>query len=387
VCDIFFVLNSGLHYYIELFKDVMQEKLSDDKHFWFFIVVFLFSFSLLCWLIKPFLSIIIMASVITGIFKPVYNILNKKISRSLASFVTCILLFFVLFMPIVFCVSILSKEAYDLYFIGRNVVISDHVKSIFESSEILDKVNLFLENFGIEISAKQLNEMVSNIGRGVGLFLYNQASLIASNVFEFLLSFFFMLLVVYFLMIDGDKFIKYIIDIFPLPQEQGEMLIQQFKDMSGAILIGNGLGGIIQGISGGLVFMFFGFKSPFLWGVIMSLLAFFPIVGIGTVFIPAGIYLLLNEAILSGIFFIIFYIMLSGFVEYIFKPKLVGKRVKMHTLVVFFSIVGGLNLFGILGIIYGPLVITAFLTLAGIYRSNYQKHIISDKITPQSQKQ
>ncbi len=106
--------------------------------------------------------------------------------------------------------------------------------------------------------------------------------------------------------------------------------------------------------------------------VVMGLLAFLPIIGIGIVFIPAAIYLFLKGRIAASIFFIIFYVVLSGGVEYFFKPKLVGQRVKMHTLLVFLSIIGGLKLFGILGIIYGPLVITAFLTLTDIYRSNYQ---------------
>jgi predicted PurR-regulated permease PerM len=104
----------------------------------------------------------------------------------------------------------------------------------------------------------------------------------------------------------------------------------------------------------------------------MGILAFLPIIGIGIVFIPAAIYLFLKGRIAASIFFVVFYVVLSGGIEYVFKPKLVGQQVKMHTLLVFFSIIGGLKLFGILGIIYGPLVITAFLTLTDIYHKNYQ---------------
>jgi predicted PurR-regulated permease PerM len=126
-------------------------------------------------------------------------------------------------------------------------------------------------------------------------------------------------------------------------------------------------------VAGGIVFFLFGFNSPFLWGVIMALLAFLPIIGIGVVFIPVALYLFLKMRIASGIFFVVFYIILSGGIEYLLKPKLVGQRVKMHTLLVFFSIIGGLKMFGILGIIYGPLVATAFLTLTDIYYTSYQK--------------
>jgi predicted PurR-regulated permease PerM len=97
--------------------------------------------------------------------------------------------------------------------------------------------------------------------------------------------------------------------------------------------------------------------------------------GIGAIFVPAAILLFLQGRITAGIFFLVFYIILSGSIEYFFKPKLVGQRVRMHTLIVFLSIIGGLKLFGILGIIYGPLVVTAFLTLSEIYLASYQQLI------------
>jgi predicted PurR-regulated permease PerM len=218
-----------------------------------------------------------------------------------------------------------------------------------------------------------LQSGVSQIGKTVGFFLYNQASAIASNVLNFFIYFFFMLLITYYLLLDGSRLISFIFDLSPLPREQEEKLLAKFKDIASAILIGNGLGGLIQGVLGGLVFSLFGFTSPFLWGVIMAFLAFLPIVGIGVVFIPAGIYLLVMGRIGAGVFFIIFYVILSGCIEYVFKPKLVGKRVQMHTLLVVLSIMGGLKLFGILGIIYGPLVVTAFLTLTDIYHASYQR--------------
>jgi predicted PurR-regulated permease PerM len=194
-----------------------------------------------------------------------------------------------------------------------------------------------------------------------------------ANIFNFVVNFFFMLLIVFYLLIDSQRLVSFIVGLSPLPDDQDEKLIQKFKDMAGAILIGNGLGGLIQGTLGGIVFAFFGFRSPFLWGVIMALLAFLPIVGVGAVFLPAALYLILQGRLAAGIFFIIFYVVLSGSIEYLFKPKLVGKRVQMHTLLVFLSIIGGLKLFGILGIIYGPLVVTAFLTLTDIYESSYQR--------------
>lgn len=351
----------------------MPDRTSHDIILWFFLALFLISAFFLGWLFWPFMSVIVLAAVVTGIFKPMYDFLNRKINSSFSSLLTCAFIFFILFIPIVFFVGILSKEAYGLYLMGKAGAISDQIKPLLESSKVLERANLFLAGLNINISGEEVNQAISELGKFVGLFLFQQASSIASNAFKFFMYFFFMLLIIYYLLIDGSKLITFIIDLSPLPKEQDEKLIQKFKDMAGAILIGNGLCGLIQGVAGGVVFFLFNFNSPFLWGVIMSLLAFLPIIGIGVVFIPVSIYLFLKARIASGIFFIVFYIILSGGIEYLLKPKLVGQRVKMHTLLVFFSIIGGLKMFGILGIIYGPLVATAFLTLTDIYYASYQQ--------------
>jgi len=351
----------------------MEDRSSRDLILWFFLVLFLISTLMLGWLLWPFISIIILAFVVTGVFHPVYAALARRLTPQPASLITCLIIFVVLFIPILLFVGILSKEAYGLYLLGKGAQIDDRIKSLLADSSILDRINLLLENFHIQITGDNLNRMLSEISKTVGMFIYKQASAVASNVFAFIVNFFFMLLITYFLMIDGHKAITFITDLSPLPRDQDEKLIRKFKDIAGAILVGNGLGGVIQGVLGGIVFWLFGLESPFLWGVVMALLAFLPIVGIGAVFVPAAVYLFLSGRIAAGVFFIVFYIIMSGTVEYILKPELVGTRLKMHTLLVFISIIGGLKLFGILGIIYGPLVMTAFLTLTDIYHASYQK--------------
>jgi len=351
----------------------MQDRASRSIILWFFLALFLASAFMLGWLLWPFVSVIVIGAVVTSIFKPVCSFINRKFSASFSSLVTCIFIFFILFIPTVFFVGILSKEAYGLYLMGKGAAISDQLQTLFDNSKVLERANLFLSPFGVDVSGDQLNKAISELGKTVGLFLYQQASSIASNALKFFVYFFFMLLVIYYLLIDGDRLVEFIVDLSPLPDEQDQKLIRKFKDMAGAVLVGNGFCGLIQGTMGGIVFLLFGIKSPFMWGVIMSLLAFLPIIGIGIIFIPTAAFLFLKGRIAAGIFFVVFYMLLSGGVEYLLKPKLVGQQVKMHTLLVFFSIIGGLKLFGILGIIYGPLVATAFLTLTDIYYSSYQE--------------
>jgi predicted PurR-regulated permease PerM len=358
-----------------IFGGTMGEFISRNPILLFFLACFIGSAILLGWLFLPFIAILILGAVVTGIFLPLYRFINRhpKIRPSFASLLTCILIFFVLFVPIVFFVGSLTQQAYGLYQKAQGAAINQQIDSLFAQTHILERANYFLSKFEIEITGDELKKGVSEAAKFVGLFLFEQARAIASNTLAFLVNFFLMLMVIFFLLLDGDKLVTYIIDLSPLPTDQEQKLIGKFSDIAGAILIGNGLGGFIQGALGGMAFWLFGLPSAFLWGVIMGLLAFLPIIGIGMVFIPTSIYLVLKGRIAAGIFFLIFYVLLSMGIEYIFKPKLVGKRVKMHPLLVFFAIIGGLKLFGILGIIYGPLVVTAFLTLAEIYRSSYQQ--------------
>ena len=342
---------------------------------WFFLAVFTASCILMGWLLWPFLSVIILAIVVTGVFAPVYQFIHRKLNSTMSSLLTCVLIFFVLFLPLSFFVGILANEAWDLYLTARGALQNKPFMELLEKSDIFGTINLFLAKFKIQITGEQLNKAIAEIGRVVGLFLYEQARSITTNVLKFIVNFFFMLLIIFYLLIDSPRLVAFIVKLSPLPEDQDQKLIQKFKDIAAAILLGNGLGGVIQGTLGGLVFFIFGLKSPFLWGVIMALLAFLPIVGIGAVFVPAAIFLFLQGRLAAGIFFLIFYIILSGGIEYFFKPRLVGQRVRMHTLIVFLSIIGGLKLFGILGIIYGPLVVTAFLTLAEIYQASYQQMI------------
>ncbi len=337
------------------FKTDMDDRASYNLILWVFLIYFLVSIFMLGWLLWPFLSIIIVAAVVAGIFHPVYNFISRKIRPSIASLLTCFLIFWVLFVPIVSFVGILSKEAYDLYRMARDAVLSAEIKNLIEGSRLIEWANHILANFHIGITVEELNRLISEVGKVVGLFLYEQARTITSNVLKFFVNFFFMLLITFYLLIDSQRLLSFIMDLSPLPDEQDKKLLHKFKDMAGAIIIGNGLGGLIQGVLGGIVFALFGLKSPFLWALIMALLAFLPVVGIGVVFVPAAVLLFLKGRIGAGIFFIIFYVILSGGIEYFFKPKLVGQRVQMHTLLVFLSILGGLKLFGILGIIFGPL--------------------------------
>ena len=352
------------------------EQPSTQMIFRYFLVIFLITIFFVGKLLWPFLSILVLAFVLTGTFYPLYHLFSKKMRPVVASLITCAVILLVVFVPLVFLIGALSKEAYGLYLMGTSAAANQDLKELLQNSHIMERIEAFLANYDIRLGAEHINKGLSELGRTVGLFLYEQVSAIASNILKFLVNFAFMLLVIFFLLIDGKKLISFVIELSPLPEDQDRKLMRKFHEMASVVLVVNGISGLIQGTLGGFVFAIFGLSSPFLWGSIMAILAFFPIVGIGVVLIPAAAFLLLKGRIGACIFFVIFYVVISSVIEYLIKPKLVGDKVRIHTLLVFVSVLGGLKVFGILGIIYGPLVITAFLTLTDIYRSSYETYIL-----------
>jgi predicted PurR-regulated permease PerM len=360
----------------------LEQNISQRAVFVFFIALFCIAILLAGKLIAPFFAIIILGIVSTGIFNPVFKFFSKKLTPKVASILTCILIFFVVFIPVVFFVGVLSKEAFNLYAMAKDAVFSNQLKNLLESTQVLERFNELLLKAGVEkvVTWDELISPISELGKFVGFSLFEQARFITSNVFNIVLYFCLMLIVVFYMFIDGDQFIKYIYDLSPLSDEHDEKLLGKFKDMAGAVLVGNGLGGLIQGVAGGTLFLLLGWNSPFLWGVIMGFLAFLPIVGIGIIMVPTAAILMLKSRLAAGIFVLVFYAVLSWGIEYIFKPKVVGDRVRMHPLIVFFAIIGGLKAYGLLGIIYGPLIATLFLTLADIYFSSFQFMVEPGKV-------
>jgi len=345
--------------------------------FRYFLLLFLVSFLLLGRLLWPFFSILILSFLLAGLFQPVFRFMHErlKFSGQFSSMVTCCLIVVVVFVPLMIFVVALSKEVLGIYPLikGKNLALL--MQQLLEQNQTVVRIKEILAGFGIELHPERISRVFSEFGKVIGLFLYNQASFWAANVMNFVFSFFMMVIVIFFLLIDQERFISYILDLSPLPDQQERQLFRKFEEIAKAVLVGNGLCGLLQGFLGGAVFMFFGFSSPILWGGIMAILAFLPIVGIGLVLVPAAIILFLKGSVGVGIFLLVFYVVLSFSVEYLLKPWMVGERVKMHTLLVFLSILGGLSVYGVLGIIYGPLIVTAFLSLAEIYRNNYSEYV------------
>lgn len=341
----------------------------------YFLVVLLISIFFLGRVLYPFWSILILSLLLSSLFRPVFLIFNRRLPNTPASVFTCMLITAIVFVPLVFFITALSNEALSVYQWGRDSRIWLKLQVFIQESSLVAQILEYLNEVGFDLEPPEIIESLSYVVKMGGLMLYNQASAWAANIAQFFFLFVMMILVIFFLLIDLPKLIEFVIRLSPLPDDEDRLLIKKFGEISTAVLKGNGICGLIQGILGGAVFSIMGLNSPILWGCIMAVLAFLPIFGIGLVMVPAALMLAINDRVGAGVFMFVFYMFLSFSVEYLIKPKLVGDQVHMHTLLVFLSIIGGLAVYGVLGIIYGPLIVTAFLTLSDIYMKKYDHYV------------
>jgi predicted PurR-regulated permease PerM len=350
-------------------------KTPNSMRTWYFLLIFLISIIFLGYILWPFWSILVLSFLLTNIFRPIYKFFRRKMPKSIASILTCLLIVFIVFIPLLFFVGALSSEALGLYHWGRNTQVGMKLQLFMQDSPLILQLQNYMKDFGFTFEPAQITAMFSYLAKTAGLFVYNQASSWAANILQFIILFFMMILIVFFLLIDQNKLINFVIALSPLPDDEDRLLLEKFEEIANAILKGNGICGLIQGILGGAVFAILGLNSPILWGGMMAILAFLPIFGIGLIMIPASLILMLNDRLGAGVFLFFFYLTLSFSIEYLVKPKMVGDEVQMHTLLVFLSILGGLSVYGVLGIIYGPLIVTAFLTLTEIYLARYDLYV------------
>ncbi len=348
----------------------------------YFLLLFILSILLMVRLLWPFASMLILSYLLSAISQPVYDFFHRRMPAGLASLLTCSLLVLLVFVPLIFFVVALSSEAYHLLEITKGTNIAETLSAYVQNNPFYLRFENLLQGYGFHLEMGQITTAISQFGTTAARFVYVQASIWAGNILTFILNFILMILIIFFLFIEREKLVNFLIHLSPLPDNHDQLLMDKFEKIAGAILVGNGICGVIQGLLGGFAFALLGFSSPILWGCIMGIMAFLPIVGIGAVLGPAALYLIIQGKIIQGMMLALFYILLSMGVEYLLKPKLVGGQVKMHTILVFLSIIGGLAAFGILGIIYGPLIITAFLTLFDIYIDNYERYITGEEEQP-----
>ncbi len=219
----------------------------------------------------------------------------------LASLLTCILIILIVFIPLTFCIGALSTETLNLYQLVKDTNLLIKVQEFFQNNTLMRQAQEVLAGFGINIDPTDLTGTLSKIAGIIGLFIYNQASVWAGNIMSFGLQFCILILVVYFLLIEIDRLLLFLVKLSPLPDDQDELLLKKFMEIAGAILVVNCISGLFQGLLGGVFFSILGLKSPVLWGSVMAVFAFLPIFGIGFVLIPTMIILFVSGSVSQAV--------------------------------------------------------------------------------------
>ncbi len=334
--------------------------------------------------IAPFFSVILLAVVAAGLIRPSYRSLASAFNgrRHAAAALICLLLLMVLLVPLFLIAQQVSQEALGIYEMSTTQLTEGRLRDMLERrQDRIDQVNRVLEPIGVTLTVDRAYELLATLGVRIGGLFYKGGVSLAKHLVRFVFGFIFWILILYYLLVDGPVFRKWIEETLPLPVDEQRLVAERFTEMASSLVVGNGLAALIQGFAGGVAFSILGLPGAVLWGVVMAILAFIPVVGISLVFIPVTVILLLAGETARAAMLFVPLVVVASVVEYWLKPLLVGRRAQMHTLLVFLSLIGGAVAFGAVGLLLGPLMMTAFLTLAGIYRERYRPFVAEQDST------
>ena len=340
-----------------------------------FFLIFVAAFLMLAGVLWPFWTQLFLAFLLASVFHPAYSRLCAPTRPWVAASLICLLITLCVFLPLWLCIGALTAEIPKAIQLARRNDLLALLQQTLQNSDLLHRLEAVLAEFGIRLDIERLPAMLTDFATTIGLFLYNQVSGWAANIVRFILQFVIVIIGVFFLLIEFERLISFFLRLSPLPETQNRILIDRFSTMSGAILIGNSLSGLIQGLCGGIYFALMGLVSPVLWGAVMAVLAFMPIVGVGLVLLPTALILWVKGHLWQALLTLLFYMTISFLVDYVFKPKYVGDQANLPPLLVLLSILGGMSLTGLMGIIYGPLAVTAFFTVIDMYVREYQPYV------------
>ena len=166
---------------------------------------------------------------------------------------------------------------------------------------------------------------------------------------------------------DGDSIIARLGDVLPFDASHSEGLFRETRDLIHATVASSLVGAAVNGAFGGLAFAVTGIRSPIFWGVTMAFFSFIPVVGAALIWVPAAIALMVNGHLGQGILVIVLCGLGVGIADNVIRPWLISGRTRMSTLVIFISILGGISVFGVLGIVLGPIVVAIAAGLLDLY--------------------
>ncbi len=320
------------------------------------------------WILLPFYGAVFWAVILAIIFAPVQRRLQLRFSprRNLAALATLLICLLVAVIPVILITGILVQEGTTLYTQIESGEID--IDSIVSSAKELLPASwqVQMQRFGLG-DLEQIRERLATSALEGSQFLATKAFSFGQGTFQFVLSFFLMLYLLFFLLRDGRELVARIRRAMPLSDTQKRRLFSKFTRVVRATVKGNIVVAATQGALGGVIFAILGIPSAVLCGVLMAFLSLLPAVGAGLIWTPVAVYFLLKGMIAQGVILILYGVLVIGLVDNILRPILVGKDTKMPDYVVLISTLGGLSLFGLNGFVIGPLIAALFISAWGLF--------------------
>jgi len=318
-------------------------------------------------LFRPFLTPLLAAVIIAVIFFPIHShILRRLRNPSLAAMASTLMVVLVVIVPAVAIILAIKGEIAGLY------ALIDQKST--ESGGLSPYLNQLLERpmqwIGRYVDLSQFDLRTWTLGRlrDLSSFLVAEGWMIVGGLTSFVINSLITLFTLFFLFREGRSMRRRVAAVLPLSSEQVEKLLGGIENT----IIGTVYGGLVvaavQGSLVGLALWVLGVPSPVLWGVVAAFFALLPLVGTTIVWAPAALYLLASGSWIKAVILVAWGAFVVGTIDNLLRPYLISGRVQMHTLLIFFAVFGGVNVFGFLGLIIGPVILAVSTTLLGLLR-------------------
>jgi len=329
----------------------------------------------LCWLmLKPFVGVLGWAAVLVIIFYPVHqNVVRKIKRRSLSALVSSSLVIVVFVTPLTLVAIAVASEVGS---VAQSF--SAYVGQVINpATPVLGRLSGWIhERFALDTQASEtfLVEQLKN----AGVFLLGQSFGFVGNILGGLVRSFLVVFTMYYLFRDGEQIVRSFPRFLPFSYEQSQKIIVRTTEVVSASVYGVVTIAMLQGLLGGIAFWILGIPSPILWAVVMAFVCMIPIAGSFFVWLPASIYLMLGGQWGKSILLILWGALFISTVDNFLRPRLIRNQTKLHELFIFFSVLGGISVFGLLGIVMGPVVLAITLGLLSTFKDVETEELTSN---------
>ncbi|MBV4471159.1 AI-2E family transporter [Pseudomonas siliginis] len=315
------------------------------------------------WILLPFYGAVFWAVILGILFAPVQRSLQQKFGwqRNVTSLCTLSLCLVVAILPVIIVSILLVQEGATVY---KNIESGELDIAAYLAQfkhSLPPYFQHLLDRFGMG-ELDSLREKIVKAAMQGSQVLATQAFSFGQGTFEFVVSFFIMLYLLFFFLRDGPELARKMRTAVPLEENHKRRLQLKFNRVVRATVKGNVVVAVTQGALGGLIFWFLDIPSALLWAVLMAFLSLLPAVGAGIVWAPVAVYFLLSGMIWQGVVLGLFGVFVIGLVDNVLRPIMVGKDTKMPDYLILVSTLGGLAVFGLNGFVIGPLIAALFLS-------------------------